>query len=132
MSSDSAFGNAARPFKIGTESGDSLGNTGRILSASPAIIHSLMITATVTGFVKLYDKATAPSSSDTPVYVLRITGTAGAAIPIGKKGMHFANGVGIRATDGVADANTTDATIAGNVVVSGTIDDVNPLGIDNT
>ena len=128
----SAFGAAARPFKIGTETGDALGNTGRVISAVPTILHSMIVTASATGFVKLYDKATAPTSGDVPKYILRITGTAGASINFGKKGAHFANGIGVRAVDGEADANVTTTSIGGNAWVSGTIDDVNPLVVDNT
>jgi hypothetical protein len=56
-------------------------------------------------YFKLYDKATAPASSDTPKRTIQIPANATVicAFPVG---MSFASGIGFRATTGLADADT--------------------------
>lgn len=70
-------------------------------------------------YLKLYDKATAPTSADTPVHTFLIPGnTAGAgftkSIPVG---MLFANGIGFRVTTGLAD-NDTGPAVANDGVIN--------------
>ena len=72
-------------------------------------------------FVKLYNKATAPISTDVPAMILpvpaAVAGVPGVAtLPIGFSGFRFALGLGIRVTGGVADNDTT-AVAAGQVKV---------------
>lgn len=72
-------------------------------------------------FVKLYNKATAPTSSDVPAMILpvpaAVSGVPGACtLPIGFSGFRFALGLGIRITGAVADNDTT-AVAAGQVKV---------------
>lgn len=72
-------------------------------------------------FVKLYNKATAPVSTDIPAMILpvpaAVSGVPGACtLPIGFSGFRFALGLGIRITGGVADNDTT-AVAAGQVKV---------------
>jgi hypothetical protein len=72
-------------------------------------------------FVKLYNKATAPISSDIPAMILpvpaAVAGVAGVCtLPIGFSGFRFALGLGIRITGAVADNDTT-AVAAGQVKV---------------
>lgn len=71
-------------------------------------------------YVKLYDKATAPTSGDTPVLTIPVPGNtagAGVAVPIGDIGIAFASGIAIRATTGIAD-NNTSAVAASEVVAN--------------
>ena len=73
-------------------------------------------------FVKLYNKATAPTvGTDVPAMVLRVpaavSGEPGVCtLPIGTQGFRFALGLGIAITGAVAD-NSTTAVAAGQVKV---------------
>jgi hypothetical protein len=70
-------------------------------------------------YVKIYDKATAPTSADTPKMVIMVPGnTAGAgAVKDLSSGVAFASGIGIRITTGQPNADT-GAVTAGDVVVN--------------
>jgi hypothetical protein len=65
-------------------------------------------------YVKLYDKATAPTSADTPKLTIPLPANAGANL-VSAAGIDFANGIGIRATTAVAD-NDTGAPTANDVI----------------
>jgi hypothetical protein len=118
-----------------------IGTVGPTAPATPYILNSaastneaLILTgtsglhafyATNTGatvaFVKLYNKATAPISTDVPAMVIpvpaAVSGVPGVAtLPIGFSGFRFALGLGIRITGAVADTDTTAVT-AGQVKV---------------
>lgn len=72
-------------------------------------------------FVKLYNKATAPTSGDVPAMIIpvpaAVSGVPGtAALPMGFIGFRFALGLGIRVTGGMADNDAT-AVAAGQVKV---------------
>jgi hypothetical protein len=78
-------------------------------------------TGAAAAFVKLYNKATAPISTDIPAMILpvpaAVSGVPGVCtLPIGFSGFRFALGLGIRITGAVADADTT-AVAAGQVKV---------------
>lgn len=78
-------------------------------------------TGAAVAFVKLYNKATAPVSTDIPAMILpvpaAVSGVPGVAtLPIGFSGFRFALGLGIRITGAVADADVT-AVAAGQVKV---------------
>jgi hypothetical protein len=78
-------------------------------------------TGAAAAFVKLYNKATAPVSTDIPAMILpvpaAVSGFPGVAtLPIGFSGFRFALGLGIRITGGVADNDTT-AVATGQVKV---------------
>ncbi|CAB4164642.1 hypothetical protein UFOVP826_62 [uncultured Caudovirales phage] len=78
-------------------------------------------TGATVAFVKLYNKATAPISSDIPAMILSVpaavSGVPGVCtLPIGFSGFRFALGLGIRITGAVADNDTT-AVAAGQVKV---------------
>jgi hypothetical protein len=68
-------------------------------------------------YVKLYNKATAPASTDVPAMVIPIP-AGGVSPPLtpGFSGFRFALGLGLRITTGVAD-NDTGAVAAGQVKV---------------
>jgi hypothetical protein len=97
-------------------------NEALILTGTSGLqaFYATNIGATV-AFVKLYNKATAPISSDTPAMILSVpaavSGVPGVCtLPIGFSGFRFALGLGIRITGAVADADTT-AVAAGQVKV---------------
>lgn len=78
-------------------------------------------TGATVAFVKLYNKATAPISTDIPAMILvvpaAVSGVPGVCtLPIGFSGFRFALGLGIRITGAVADNDTT-AVAAGQVKV---------------
>jgi hypothetical protein len=79
-------------------------------------------TGATIAFVKLYNKATAPTvGTDTPAMIISVpaavAGVPGVAtLPIGFSGFRFALGLGIAITGAVADSDTT-AVAAGQVKV---------------
>lgn len=117
------------------------GTVSPVVPATPYILNSAATTndaliltgtsglqafyATNTGagaaYVKLYNKATAPVSTDIPAMMLvvpaAVSGVPGVCtLPIGFSGFRFALGLGIRITGGAADNDTTAVT-AGQVKV---------------
>jgi hypothetical protein len=124
---------AAGTAAIGTV-GASAPATPYILNSAASTNEALILTgtsglqafyATNTGatvaFVKLYNKATAPISSDIPAMILTVpaavSGVPGVCtLPIGFSGFRFALGLGIRITGAVADNDTT-AVAAGQIKV---------------
>jgi hypothetical protein len=79
-------------------------------------------TGAAAAFVKLYNKATAPTvGTDTPAMLIPVPAAVGgvpgtAPLPIGFSGFRFALGLGIAITGGAADSDTT-AVAAGQVKV---------------
>ena len=70
-------------------------------------------------FVKIYDKATPPTSADTPVLRFQLPGNssgAGWSQPL-PGGLTFTNGIGFRITTGAAD-NDTGAASANDVLIN--------------
>lgn len=85
-----------------------LGSTGQVIKAAKGQIFSMYISNTggAAAYVKLYDKATAPSGSDTPTHTLTLQASQSITwSPI--DGITFTAGISARATTGVADNNTT-------------------------
>lgn len=69
-------------------------------------------------YLKLYDKATAPTSADTPIFTHMIPGNtngAGTNPSLPSFGVALLNGLGIRITTGPTDGDT--GTVAANDVV---------------
>lgn len=92
-----------------------------LVKGSPADLHGLIasnINAAVR-YLKLYDKATAPSETDTPKLTIALTaGTTGPVSGfIDSKPVEFRNGLGFRITTGVAD-NDIGAVAAGEIVIN--------------
>ena len=75
---------------------------------------------TTVSYLKIYDKATAPTvGTDVPVLTIPVpthTQGAGIVIPI-PNGVTFSNGIAIAVTGGVADSDTT-AVGADEVVIN--------------
>lgn len=95
-----------------------MSTTGAVIKAAKAQIFSMAIynNATSVRFVKLYDKATAATASDTPIMTIGLTPTALNPISVGQ-GIEFLTGISIRATQLVADNDAT-APAANDVVVN--------------
>lgn len=102
-------------------------NTYRTLDGQPAGVNVKAAPGQVGGwylsnnagsvrYVKLYDKATAPTSADTPKLTVLVPAN-GAANLLAVCGIDFAAGIGVRVTTGVAD-NDTGAPSANDVVVN--------------
>ena len=93
----------------------------QVASGSPGTLTGIFLcsVAATARYVKLYNKATAPASTDTPMLTLLIPGgTAGSGsnVPLPVP-VSFLSGLGIRITTGMADSDTGAAT-AGDVVVN--------------
>jgi hypothetical protein len=97
---------------------------GALILTGTSGLHAFYATNTgaTAAFVKLYNKATAPTvGTDVPAMIIpvpaAVAGVPGVAtLPIGHNGFRFALGLGIAITGAVADADTT-AVAAGQVKV---------------
>jgi hypothetical protein len=97
---------------------------GALILTGTSGLHAFYATNTgaTVAFVKLYNKATAPTvGTDVPAMIIpvpaAVSGVPGVAtLPIGHNGFRFALGLGIAITGGVADSDTT-AIGAGQVKV---------------
>jgi len=77
---------------------------------------SLFNTSAAARYVKLYNKATAPTSADTPVLRAFLPAGGGAVVPL-DIGVAFDTGIAFRITTGYADSDANAAT-AGDVFVN--------------
>lgn len=97
-----------------------VGATGAIVgSAGKKVLQGYYIFnnhADTVRFLKLYDTAAAPTQASTPVLTLPIPPQGGANLNL-EGGVYFANGIGLRATTGVAD-NDTGAPSSNDVIVN--------------
>lgn len=86
-------------------------STGSLVKASPCEVHSIYLSNTDTKavFVKFYDKATAATSSDTPVFTLPVNTIESDPLSLPEP-WYFATGLSIRATGAQADNDTTAPT----------------------
>jgi hypothetical protein len=95
-----------------------LGVTGQVVKATTGRIYGWHIinAAASARYVKIYDKATAPTQADTPVMTIEIaaSGVDSGSSPVG---IAFTNGIAARATTGLAD-NDTGAPTANDVLVN--------------
>lgn len=105
-------------FPLLTYRNINLGVTGQVIKSSKGQVFEYYFynTSASVRFIKLYDKATAATSSDTPLRTYPIPATSGANVYI-SQGLEFLNGIGIRACTGVADNDNT-APSANDVVVN--------------
>jgi hypothetical protein len=92
-----------------------------VIKAAPGVIGYLCATNTNANprFVKLYDKATAPTvGTDVPVATFLVPGNtsgSGTNVPLNGAGMNFLNGISFAITANVGDADAT--SIAASEVV---------------
>jgi hypothetical protein len=95
-----------------------LGATGQVIKAGPGHLLGYYIAnnASAARYVKVYDKATAPTAANTPVMTLCLPATSAANV-LADVGLDFPAGISVRATTGLADADT-GAPSAGDVVAN--------------
>lgn len=94
-------------FPLLTYRNINVGTTGAVVKAYKGGLFEYYIynNSAAVLFLKLYDKATAPTQADTPIRTLPIPASNGANLCI-PDGIGFTNGLSIRATTGVADNDT--------------------------
>lgn len=99
-----------RPFRIvsAATTNDTLVKTGKVL------LHRLEVVNLVDGsivYLKIYDTASLPTSGDTPILTIPVVAKSeDTPIIIVEDTMQFANGLGLRLTAAVADADETAVT----------------------
>jgi hypothetical protein len=88
-------------------------STGAIVVARAADIFTVVLSNTDTAaiFVKFYDKATAATSSDTPVFTIPVNTLTSIALDLSEP-WRFSTGISVRAVKEQADAGTTGPTAA--------------------
>jgi hypothetical protein len=91
------------------------GTTGVSVKGSAGQVYGWFLGNSSSGvrYIKLYDKATAPTSGDTPKMTIPLPANAAANVCF-EMGITFSNGIGYRVTTGVAD-NDTGAPSANDV-----------------
>jgi len=94
----------------------SAGDTGVVLQSGECRCVGFMITNIVGAaarYVKIYDKATAPTASDTPLFVVSLAaaGAAGSTVSfVIPNATRFTYGIAVRCTTAGADNSTAGAT----------------------
>ena len=119
VAAQAAATGGATPYKyIAAASAD---QDSQAVKASAGTLYAATLTAVAASlrYLKIYDKATAPTSADTPKHTLAIPATAGLSfsLPLPACGEAYANGIGIRITTGLAD-NDANAATANDCVVN--------------
>jgi len=96
-----------------------LGVTGQVAKATPGMLYGLVITnaAAAIRYVKIYNKATAPTEADTPAMTLKVAASSYLVMDPATMGLEFSAGISARGTTGVAD-NDTGAPTANDIIVS--------------
>ncbi len=92
-----------------------LGTTGQVANATGAFLTGCIVSNVnaTARYLKIYNKATAATGSDTPVMTILIPATS--VVNLGDIEIPFSNGIGVRATTGVAD-NDTGAPSANDII----------------
>ncbi len=91
----------------------------QVIKASAGQLYGLQLSnvAVAIRYVKLYNKATAPTSADVPVMVIALPASSDWPLSLPMVGVAFSAGIAFRITTGIAD-NDTGAATAGDVVVN--------------
>ena len=92
-----------------------------VVKASAGVLYALLVTNTnaAVRYLKLYNKATGPTSADTPLFRVAVPGNtagAGVIVPIPECGIDFSAGISLRATTGIANADMN--AVAANEIVA--------------
>lgn len=98
-----------------------VGTAGQVIKGSPGQIYHINAVnrANEEIFLKFYNKATAPTNADVPVLVFPIGTSNQASGEIGISsavGYAFSLGIGVRASNGIADADNTNTDLNGMVL----------------
>lgn len=98
------------PEELTDDRRTNLGDTGVVLKASEGLLVGWYITNSQAAvrYVKVYDKATAPTSADTPVLTILVPASSQADFVL-PNGARFTSGISVRAVTEIADAGTTGA-----------------------
>lgn len=98
-----------------------LGITGQIVKAYNGRLMFIQIsnTAAAVRYVKIYNKATAPTASDTPVFTYAISGNQNIQMYLDEGGVMFSQGISLRASTGPADNDNT-APGANDIIINAT------------
>lgn len=86
-----------------------LGTTGEVIKASAGGLRAISVSNLSLlndTYFKLYDKATAATSADTPIITIRVLAGSSRAIELGGE-ITLVNGLGARASGAIADADNT-------------------------
>ena len=91
-----------------------LGVTGQVVKASAGQLYGGICfntagatpSGTLTRYLKIYNKDTAPTGADTPIMTIPLEDGVPTLIPFPTCGVAFATGISVRATTGIADADT--------------------------
>jgi hypothetical protein len=97
-----------------------LGTTGRVVKAynGKLILMQISNVSASVCYVKIYNKATAPTSADTPVFTYAISGNQNIQMNL-DEGVMFDQGISLRASTGAADNDNT-APGANDIIVNAT------------
>jgi hypothetical protein len=92
--------------------------TGQVIKATRGTVsgYSIINAAAAVRYVKLYNKATAPTEADTPKLVIKLEASVEREFEFADP-IQFPNGISIRAVTELADGGTTPPT-ANDVFVS--------------
>jgi len=96
----------------------SAGTTGSVVKAAPGEIQHIFCSNIDSKFVvlKIYDKATAPTNSDTPIMTIPINTVTQSMLDLSAEPVYCSAGISIRASGAVADNDNT-ATTASTCIV---------------
>lgn len=80
-------------------------NVGQVIKSSPGRMYGLAVsnTGAAIRYLKIYDKATAATSSDTPLITIAVPAGATITWPENEPLLFFSTGISVRATTGLAD-----------------------------
>lgn len=93
--------------------------TGSIVKAAKGQVFDIHVSnqAGATRYLKFYDKATAPTASDTPIRTYALPASSITSLYTVEMGIEFLNGISIRGTQLLADNDNT-APSANDIVVN--------------
>ena len=96
-----------------------LGLTGQVVKNGAGHLYAIQVTnlAAAARYVKVYNKATAPTQADTPVFTFAVPASTVAQPANFPHGVAFSTGISLRASNAIADNDTTAPT-ANDVVVN--------------
>lgn len=97
----------------------SLLNVGQVVKSSPGRLYGLSVsnTAVAVRYLKIYNKATAATASDTPVITIAVPAGATIVWPENEPLLFFSTGISVRATTGLAD-NDNVAPNASDIILN--------------
>ena len=116
------------PSNVGGSKAASLQNAGTAaqsfsVKSTPGRIEALFATnigATGSYWVKIYDKATAPTTADIPILVYVVTAAAAAPVSLPNLNIRCVNGIGVRVSGALPDNDATALgfALAAKVVIT--------------